>query len=234
MDKEAATKNIRMSGIVPLEMRTLNERIAVCAKCALSATRTNAVFGAGSFGARVMFIGEAPGANEDKQGIPFCGAAGNVLDELLACAGLVRAEVFIGNILKCRPPGNRNPKSDEIVACTPYLDAQIACIKPAVICCLGNFSVNYVMNAFGLAHKVQGITKIHGSIFITDAAYGKIKIVPMFHPAVVTYDATKKKVLARDFALLKNIPKEKPYENYNQRRNSSIGNQKIYGNGASR
>ena len=196
-----------MGEVLPRAMQELNHRISVCTKCSLAATRINAVFGGGSLDARVMFIGEAPGANEDKQGIPFCGAAGKVLDELLAAATLKREEVFIGNILKCRPPGNRNPQSDEIIACTPYLDAQIAFIKPAVICCLGNFASNYVMNKFGLANKVQGITKIHGSIFITDAAYGKIKIMPMFHPAVVTYDVTKNSILVKDFAALKNIPK---------------------------
>ena len=198
-----------MAEVLPQEMQELSQSISACRKCGLAATRANAVFGVGSLDAGVMFIGEAPGANEDKQGIPFCGAAGKVLDELLAVAALKRDDVFIGNILKCRPPGNRNPQDGEIAACTPYLDAQIAFIKPVVICCLGNFAAGYVMNKFGLAGKIQGITKIHGSIFITDAAYGKIKIMPMFHPAVVTYDATKKSLLAKDFAVLKNIPKEK-------------------------
>ena len=115
-----------MSRVLPREMQELNQSISECTKCLLAATRTNAVFGVGSLDAKVMFIGEAPGANEDKQGIPFCGAAGKVLDELLAAATFKREEVFIGNILKCRPPGNRNPQSDEIIACTPYLDAQIA------------------------------------------------------------------------------------------------------------
>ena len=202
-------KGVVMSIVLPREMQELKQSISECKKCLLAATRTNAVFGVGSLDAKVMFIGEAPGANEDKQGIPFCGAAGKVLDELLAVASLKREEVFIGNILKCRPPGNRNPQSNEIVACTPYLDAQIVFIKPAVICCLGNFASSYVMNKFGLADKVQGITKIHGSIFIADSGYGKIKIMPMFHPAVVAYDATKMSILARDFAILKNIPKEK-------------------------
>jgi DNA polymerase len=200
-----------MGAVLPREMQELSHRISGCTKCSLSATRTNAVFGVGSLDAKVMFIGEAPGANEDKYGVPFCGAAGKVLDELLAAAALKREEVFVGNILKCRPPENRNPQSDEIIACTPYLDAQIAFIKPAAICCLGNFATSYVMKKFGLANKMQGITKIHGSIFITDAAYGKIKIMPMFHPAVVTYDATKKPILAKDFAILKNIPKEKQW-----------------------
>ncbi len=96
--------------------------------------------------------------------------------------------------------------------CLSLVFSQIAFIKPAVICCLGNFAAGYVMNKFGLANKVQGITKIHGFIFITDTAYGKIKIMPMFHPAVVTYDVTKKPILAKDFAILKNIPKEKQWQ----------------------
>ncbi len=201
-----------MNSVLPREMQELNQIISGCTKCLLGATRTNAVFGVGSLDAKVMFIGEAPGANEDKYGIPFCGAAGRVLDELLAVASLKRQEVFIGNVLKCRPPGNRSPQNDEIIACTPYLDAQIAFIKPAVICCLGNFAASYVMNKFGLANKMQGITKIHGSIFITDGAYGKIKIMPMFHPAVVTYDATKMPIMAKDFAILRNIPKERQWD----------------------
>ncbi|MBD3263825.1 MAG: uracil-DNA glycosylase [Candidatus Omnitrophica bacterium] len=169
--------------------------------------RLNAVPGEGFLSARVMFIGEAPGASEDEKGIPFCGRAGSVLDELLPLAGLKREEVFIGNILKCRPPKNRNPQSSEIKTCTPYLNYQINYIKPAVLCCLGNFATAYIMKKFGLAAKIQGITKIHGKIFITDFSYGKVRIMPLFHPAVVTYDINKKSILARDFRQLKNIPK---------------------------
>jgi len=189
------------------EIQKLNQEIHSCQKCPLGATRTNAVPGQGNLNAKVMFIGEAPGATEDAQGIPFCGKAGGVLDELLAIAGLKREEIFIGNILKCRPPNNRNPQEIEIKTCTPYLDRQIELIKPSVLCCLGNFSTAYIMRKFSLEAKVQGITKIHGKIFLSDVAYGKIKIMPLFHPAVVTYDMSKKSVLAEDFRLLKNIPK---------------------------
>jgi len=191
----------------PEYIQKLNQTIRQCQRCPLGRTRTNAVPGEGSLEANVMCIGEAPGASEDKEGRPFCGRAGGVLDEMLSIAGLTREEVFIGNILKCRPPDNRNPKDEEIALCTPYLDAQIEYIKPKVICCLGNFSTGYIMRKFGLAAKVQGITKIHGNIFITTSSYGKIKIMPIFHPAVVTYDINKKPVLAADFKILKNIPK---------------------------
>ncbi|MCP4652056.1 MAG: uracil-DNA glycosylase [Candidatus Omnitrophica bacterium] len=188
-------------------MGELNQQISTCSKCSLGLTRTNAVVGEGDLSASVMFIGEAPGANEDAQGRPFCGKAGAQLDELLGHAGLKREEVFIGNILKCRPPKNRNPQSDEIIACTPYLDQQIERIRPSIICCLGNFATSYILKKFGLEAKVQGITKIHGSVFIAPASYGRVKIMPMFHPAVITYDMNKKSILAKDFLHLKNIPK---------------------------
>lgn len=193
--------------MIPEEIQKLNEEINQCRKCLLSNTRLHAVLGEGSFQARVMFIGEAPGASEDRTGRPFCGKAGKVLDELLQIAGLKREDVFIGNILKCRPPDNRNPQDKEINTCTPYLDRQIEFIKPSILCCLGNFSTGYIMKKFGLGMKVQGITKIHGNIFIADTSYGKIKLMPLFHPAVVTYDMNKKTILAKDFANLKNIPK---------------------------
>ena len=193
--------------MMPQDIQDLNQEIKSCQKCVLGSTRTNAVPGEGSLSAKVMFIGEAPGATEDAQGRPFCGKAGAVLDELLSVAGLKREDVFIGNILKCRPPNNRNPQTDEIRTCTPYLDQQLACIKPSVICCLGNFATTYIMNKFGLSAKIQGITKIAGSIFIADTPYGKVKIMPLFHPAVVTYDGRKKPLLVKDFTQLKNIPK---------------------------
>ncbi|MBD3245966.1 MAG: uracil-DNA glycosylase [Candidatus Omnitrophica bacterium] len=187
---------------------SLNEEIRACRKCPLGSTRANAVPGEGNKSARVMFVGEAPGATEDTQGVPFCGKAGGVLDDLLAVSGLKRTDVFIANILKCRPPGNRNPNQDEIVTCTPYLDRQIDIIRPSVLCCLGNFACGYLLRKFGLAAKVQGITKIHGNIFIADAAYGKVKIIPLFHPAVVTYDQTKLPILKKDFLQLKYVPKD--------------------------
>lgn len=193
--------------VIPEEISKLNQEINECCKCSLIQTRINTVPGEGNLNASVMFIGEAPGASEDAQGRPFCGKAGSVLDELLSVAGLKREDIFIGNILKCRPPKNRNPKDDEIELCTPYLDRQIEFIKPKIICCLGNFSTSYIMSKFGLASKVQGIMKIHGNLFIASVSYGKILIMPMLHPAVVTYDMNKKPILAKDFRHLKNIPK---------------------------
>lgn len=193
--------------MIPKEIQEFNREIDNCRKCSLGGSRLHTVPGEGSLKARVMFIGEAPGASEDAQGRPFCGRAGGVLDELLGIAGLRREEVFIANILKCRPPKNRNPKDDEIEACTSYLDRQIKFIKPSILCCLGNFSTAYIMKKFGLGMKVQGIMKIHGNIFITKVSYGKVFIMPMLHPAVVTYDINKKTILAEDFDKLKNIPK---------------------------
>jgi len=188
-------------------MQTLKIKVNNCRKCSLSATRVNPVFGEGSFLAKVMFIGEAPGANEDATGKPFCGKAGKVLDELLLVAGLDREKIFIGNILKCRPPNNRNPQNAEIDACTPYLDYQINFIKPTILCCLGNFATGYIMTKFNIKSKIQGISKIHGQTFIAEAAYGKIRIIPLFHPAVVTYDLRKKATLVCDFQQLKYVPK---------------------------
>jgi uracil-DNA glycosylase len=184
----------------------LNQEVFACRRCKLGESRTKAVPGDGCLTANIMFIGEAPGATEDKQGVPFCGKAGKVLDELLAVAGLKRRDIFIANILKCRPANNRNPNTQEIEKCTPYLDRQLELIKPQIICCLGNFAANYIMTKFNLAAKVQGISKIHGKIFISQASYGRIKIIPLFHPAVVTYDMSKKPVLENDFTQLKFIP----------------------------
>ena len=189
------------------EIQALNAEIDTCRNCSLGSIRLNAVPGEGSSNSRVMFVGEAPGATEDSQGRPFCGKAGGVLDELLALANLKCEEVFICNILKCRPQKNRNPQETEIKTCTPFLDRQIEIIKPNVLCCLGNFASSYIMKKFGLEMKVQGIMKIHGSIFIAPISYGKIRIMPLLHPAVVTYDRSKMATLKEDFLQLKNIPK---------------------------
>ncbi|MBD3246737.1 MAG: uracil-DNA glycosylase [Candidatus Omnitrophica bacterium] len=188
-------------------IQDLHTEIRSCQKCPLGKTRENAVPGEGDLQAKVMFVGEAPGANEDRQGRPFCGRAGKILDELLQTAGLKRDEVFIGNILKCRPPGNRDPKPDEIRTCTPYLNTQIELIQPKVLCSLGNFAAAYLMRTFGMGGKVQGITRLHGKIFITQMPYGKIRLMPLFHPAVATYDPRKLTTLKQDFLQLKNVPK---------------------------
>jgi DNA polymerase len=173
--------------------------VIACQKCPLYKTRTLPVIGQGSHVAEIMFIGEAPGKNEDLQGRPFCGRSGEVLSELLETINLKREDVYICNILKCRPPENRNPMPNEIDACTDYLDRQIVLINPRVICCLGNFATRYVLEKFGLADKVQGISKIRGQIFKA----GKRKIIPLYHPAVAVYDANQKTTLIEDLKIVK-------------------------------
>ena len=184
------------------EMGRLEEEIKECQRCELWKTRTNPVVGEGSLTAKVMFVGEAPGYYEDLKGRPFVGKAGKILDELLGSVGLERSEVYIANVLKCRPPGNRNPATVEIRACTPYLDAQMEIIKPTVIATLGNFSLGYIFNKFGL--KADKISKIHGKVFKVSTIAGIKKIVPLYHPAVATYNPGMKEVLIDDFKELAN------------------------------
>lgn len=163
----------------------------------------HAVIGEGSHDAAVMFIGEAPGKNEAEQGRPFCGAAGRVLDELLADVGIPRSEVYITNIVKDRPPMNRDPLPHEIAIYAPFLDRQIEIIQPKVIATLGRFSMQYIMEKFGLGSELQGISKIHGKEFTVRSSYGLITIVPLFHPAVALYNQSAKTQLLEDFKILK-------------------------------
>jgi DNA polymerase len=165
------------------------------------------VIGEGSHDAMVMFIGEAPGKNEAEQGRPFCGAAGRVLDELLNIAGLERREVYVTNIVKDRPPGNRDPEPEEIEAYAPFLNRQISIIKPEIIIALGRFSGEYLMKKFNIGEKFTSISKLHGEVFEANAEYGDIKIVPMFHPAAALYSAENKKWMEEDFKYLRNILK---------------------------
>jgi len=185
------------------KLEELKQKILNCRKCELWKTRNNPVVGGGSGNAEIMFIGEAPGFNEDKQGKPFVGKAGKIFDELLSSVNLKREKIYITNILKCRPPENRNPKEEEITACTPYLDKQIAIINPKIIACLGNFATTYILNKFGLKNKIQGISRIHGKIFSVSTLTGKIKIIPLYHPAVATYDNSMLSILKKDFEKLK-------------------------------
>ena len=184
------------------EMGRLEEEIKECQRCELWKTRTNPVAGEGSLSAKVMFVGEAPGYYEDLKGRPFVGKAGKVLDELLESVGWGRNEVYIANVLKCRPPGNRNPAVAEIKACTPYLDAQMEIIEPTVIATLGNFSLGYIFDKFSL--KPDKIGKIHGKVFTVSTVAGIKKIVPLYHPAVATYNPGMKEVLVDDFKALAN------------------------------
>ena len=170
------------------------EEIRVCTRCELHRTRTNSVPGEGPADARIMFIGEAPGWNEDQQGRPFVGAAGKFLEELLGAAGLKRSDVFITNVVKSRPPGNRDPLPDEIAACAPYLQRQIDAIDPDVIVTLGRFS---------MARWFPGerISRIHGQ----PKKDGKRLIVPMYHPAAALHQQALKATILEDFAKLPRI-----------------------------
>ena len=186
----------------------LREQIAGCQRCSLHKTRTHTVPGEGSLDARIMFIGEAPGRTEDEQGKPFVGRAGNILDQLLASVGLKRDDIYICNILKCRPPNNRAPLSSEIQACIGSLDLQIKLINPYIIATLGNFATTYILEKFHL--PAAKISAVAGKVFPVDSEFGQKVIVPFFHPAVATYDASKLGLLIRDFAVFKKLLNEAP------------------------
>ena len=175
---------------IPLD--ELRVQVESCRRCPLCDGRTQTVFGVGNPHARVMFIGEAPGKNEDLQGEPFVGAAGHYLNELLGCAGLRREDVFIANVLKCRPPGNRDPRPEEIQTCTPFLREQTRTIDPEVLVTLGKFSTQFVL-------KTQmGITRLHGRV----QRAGKFLVFPIFHPAAALCDGAKREALENDFVTL--------------------------------
>ncbi len=161
------------------------------------------VIGEGSHFAEIVFIGEAPGKNEALTGKPFCGASGRVLDELLESVKLDRKDIYITNIVKDRPTGNRDPLPEEIEVYGPFLDRQIEIIKPKIIATLGRFSMDYIMRKFGLDFDIEPISKIHGKIFETDASFGKMKIIPLYHPAVAIYNSHTKDTLKEDFKVLK-------------------------------
>ncbi len=163
------------------------------------------VIGEGSLSSKIMFIGEAPGKNEAKTGKPFCGSAGRLLDELLGHVGLVRNDIFITNIVKDRPPKNRDPLPEEIEIYSSFLDEEIDLIKPKVIATLGRFSMEYVLNKFGCSEHLQPIGKMHGNSFKANTHYGEIDIVVLYHPCVAVYDPRKKDILKKDISLLKNI-----------------------------
>jgi DNA polymerase len=167
-----------------------------CERCPLFKTRTRVVFGNGNANAELMFVGEAPGFHEDQQGLPFVGRAGQLLDELLAGIGLTRGEVFVCNVLKNRPPGNRDPQPDEIDACKPYLYRQVELIEPKVVCTLGNFSTKL------LTRSSRGITSVHGKPQEHELGARRVRIYPLFHPAAALRTPAVKQQLRDDFARL--------------------------------
>ena len=190
LTRNSRKKDARWSTHIPLE--DLQVQVAACRRCPLCDGRTQTVFGVGNPNARVLIVGEAPGKNEDLQGEPFVGAAGKYLNELLAIAGLSREDVYIANVLKCRPPSNRDPRPEEIQACTPFLREQTRTINPEYIVTLGNFSTKFILKTD------VGITRLHGTL----QRAGRFKVFPIFHPAAALYDSKKREALENDFATL--------------------------------
>ena len=181
-------------------MEEIFKEVLECRKCGLWRTRRNPVPGEGSLDAKIMFIGEAPGYWEDVKGRPFVGAAGKLLDKLLAGIGLSREEVFIGNILKCRPPGNRDPQPEEVNACTPYLDRQIRIIQPKIIVTLGRYASAYIFSKARI--PFSGISRVHGKVYHANVLDLGITLIPMYHPAVALYNAKLRSALEEDFRIL--------------------------------
>jgi uracil-DNA glycosylase family 4 len=175
-----------------------------CVRCPLSQGRTNVVFGAGNADADLMFVGEAPGQQEDLQGLPFVGRAGQLLDELLVDVGLRREDAFVANVLKCKPPGNRDPEPAEIEACRPYLERQIALIEPSVICTLGNFATKL------LTRSPRGITQVRGKPQVHELGGRTLRVYPIFHPAAALRTPRVKEELRSDFAGLPALLAEPP------------------------
>jgi len=178
------------------QLVALYKEVQACARCPLHETRTKAVFGAGDADADLMFVGEAPGADEDRQGLPFVGRAGQLLNQMLEGIGLARDDVFIANVLKSRPPGNRDPQPLEIEACKPYLFRQIALIEPTVICTLGNFATKL------LTGNPAGITRVRGTPQVHELGGRTVFLLPLFHPAAALRTPAVKETLREDFATL--------------------------------
>jgi DNA polymerase len=178
------------------ELVALYREVEACTRCPLRETRTKAVFGAGDADAEVMFVGEAPGAEEDRLGLPFVGRAGQLLNQLLEEIGMTRDDVFIANVLKSRPPGNRDPQPLEIEACRPYLFEQIRLIEPRVVCTLGNFSTKL------LTGNPTGITRVRGTPQVHDLGGRTVFVLPLFHPAAALRTPSVKETLRGDLRTL--------------------------------
>jgi DNA polymerase len=180
-------------------LKAVYEEARVCVTCPLHETRTNVVFGSGNADADLMFVGEAPGANEDQQGLPFVGQAGKLLEKLLGEIGLERGDVFIANTLKCRPPGNRDPYPHELEACRHYLESQLELIAPTMICTLGNFATKL------LRGDPTGISKIHGQPEVRTIGPRTVRLYPLYHPAAALYTPSTLEMLRGDFARIPEI-----------------------------
>jgi DNA polymerase len=179
------------------ELKAVFQEASGCVRCPqLAETRTRVVFGAGNADADLLFVGEAPGRNEDEQGIPFVGAAGKLLDQLLGEIGLSRDDVFIVNTLKCRPPGNRDPLPQEISNCQGWLFRQLELIQPKVVCTLGNFATKL------LREDMTGITRLHGQAEVRVIGPRAVRLMPLYHPAAALYTRSLLETLQQDFARL--------------------------------
>ncbi len=184
---------------VVAELDSLRAEVEACTLCDLHATRTRSVAGDGDPGAGLLFVGEAPGYHEDQQGRPFVGQAGKLLDKLLGGIRLSRDDVFIANVLKCRPPNNRDPRPEEIAACRPHLLRQIALIEPRVVCTLGNFATKL------LSGDPTGITRVHGQPRVVEIGGHRVYLYPIFHPAAALYTSATLTTLEEDFRRLPDL-----------------------------
>jgi uracil-DNA glycosylase len=178
------------------QLAAFEQVVSGCTRCRLAEGRTQVVFGSGNPDAELLFVGEAPGFHEDQQGYPFVGQAGKLLEKLLEGIGLKRSDVYIANVLKCRPPGNRDPQPDEIEACESHLFKQIELIRPRVVATLGNFATKL------LSGKPTGITRVHGQEQWTTLGGNRVLLYPLYHPAAALYTPAMLRILEEDFARL--------------------------------
>jgi DNA polymerase len=194
----SSATNGKQATDVETAFKLMKKEVENCNKCQLGKLRTNAVFGEGNRNTDLMFIGEGPGFDEDRTGLPFVGKAGELLTKIINAIGLSRDDVFIANIIKCRPPGNRDPLPEEIESCRPFIDKQIELIKPKVICTLGRYSTQTLLNT------TQGITKIRGQF----ANFNGIKVMPTYHPAYLLRNPSAKKDVWQDVQAIRDYLKE--------------------------
>lgn len=189
------------------ELKKIRDEIIVLKQSPLYAYRTEnkffPVIGEGSHEAKIMFVGEAPGENEAKTARPFCGASGKFLDELLASIGVERKSVYVTNLVKDRPPGNRDPEPPEISLYGPFLDRQIEIIQPKVIATLGRHSMKYIFEKYGLSAALSSVSKIHGNAYTGKAPYGDVTVIALYHPAAALYNGSLRDVMKEDFKVIK-------------------------------
>lgn len=186
-----------------LRMKKVKAEVLSCRRCRLCKDRKNPVVGTGNLDSPLLLVGEAPGRKEDEQGEPFVGSAGKLLDRILERVGFEREEIYITNVVKCRPPGNRRPRSDEMEECSQHLDRMLEIITPRVIAPMGNSSAGFLMKKFDL--RRGSIGEMHGKHFPVDASWGKIILFPLHHPAAALYNKKLENVMLKDFASLKRL-----------------------------